>query len=501
MAAMTTGLPSAADHSVLPFPQLVPSNTCLRCDVCCRFPDPDSPLRPYFTGREIAGAIGSGRLGERQFPSLAGGQVSLVPDKRGEGYVCPAFDEGTAHCRIYQQRPIDCQLYPLALMWDDAHDQVVLGWDSKCPFLQDQVPQTIRAHADLMLARLNEPDVQRAISDHPRLIGRFQPDVTVLNRLPELTGALQARWGTVPVHRLTLDDLPRMQAALHRSGLCDSRSLAAYSTVYHYMGNGFMTYWWAELQGAFCLFIESPDGWFMPLPPLTDGPIVEPLAEAFRLMRRRNGSSSAARVENASTAVASMVKSHGYRLVPKDPDYLYRAAELAALAGDRYKSQRALCNKIERMGGAAVEPYGLSDRRDCRALLSDWQRQKQDGELEPFGRLLLEDAPSAHEIVWTHAEALGLSGLVVRLGGRIRAYTFGFWISSSTWAVLVEIADRTVPGLAQYLFRETCRRASDQGAEFINTMDDAGLAGLRASKQAYHPVATIESYILSEAAS
>src|SRR5437868_9945275 len=31
-------------------PQLVPSRTCLQCDVCCRFPDPDSSLRPYFTG-------------------------------------------------------------------------------------------------------------------------------------------------------------------------------------------------------------------------------------------------------------------------------------------------------------------------------------------------------------------------------------------------------------------------------------------------------------------
>ena len=30
-----------------------------------------------------------------------------------------------------------------------------------------------------------------------------------------------------------------------------------------------------------------------------------------------------------------------------------------------------------------------------------------------------------------------------------------------------------------------------EGAEYINTMDDAGLLGLRASKQAYHPVMLI----------
>ena len=38
-------------------PQLVPSRTCLQCDVCCRFPDPDSALRPYFAESEIARAL------------------------------------------------------------------------------------------------------------------------------------------------------------------------------------------------------------------------------------------------------------------------------------------------------------------------------------------------------------------------------------------------------------------------------------------------------------
>jgi len=63
--------------------------------------------------------------------------------------------------------------------------------------------------------------------------------------------------------------------------------------------------------------------------------------------------------------------------------------------------------------------------------------------------------------------------------------------------VLVEVADRTVPGLAQYLFRGICRAVRHGGAEYINAMDDAGLPGLRAAKQAYHPVATIKSWIAS----
>jgi hypothetical protein len=53
--------------------------------------------------------------------------------------------------------------------------------------------------------------------------------------------------------------------------------------------------------------------------------------------------------------------------------------------------------------------------------------------------------------------------------------------------------------LAQYLFRETCRNALSEGAEFINTLDDSGLAGLRQSKEAYHPLRRVQNFIGSEA--
>ena len=64
--------------------------------------------------------------------------------------------------------------------------------------------------------------------------------------------------------------------------------------------------------------------------------------------------------------------------------------------------------------------------------------------------------------------------------------------------MLLEVADRTIPGLAQYLFRDTCRKALSEGAEYINTLDDSGLAGLRESKDAYHPVTRKQSFICSE---
>jgi hypothetical protein len=265
------------------------------------------------------------------------------------------------------------------------------------------------------------------------------------------------------------------------------------------MWNGLLAYWWLELQGAFCLFAQSPDGWFMPLPPIGAGPIDVPLFEALGLLRRWNGDSPVSRVENVSSQLAPELERLGYRVTPKEPDYLYRTADLAALAGDRYKSHRALCNRFEREQFFEVNAYQMSDRRDSRALLADWSRQKQAEELESFGVMLLADAVPAHEVIWSQASALGLTGKVVRIHGRLCAYTFGYWLTSATFCVLLEVTDRTLPGLAQYLFRETCRTALAGGAEYINAMDDAGLSGLRASKQAYHPAMLIPNFMASPA--
>ena len=476
-------------------PQLVPSSACFSCEVCCRFPDPDSVLRPYFTEEEVARAVAHG-LPAGVFPDVQGSQVALVPDPQGEGFHCPAFESDTGTCRLYDQRPLDCQLYPLALMWNVAHNEVVLGWDRKCPFMEAQVPESIRRHADQVMTILEQPATMERIARHPRLVGRFQDDVVVLAPLSALTRTIVARWGQ-PLHRLLWEDLPRLSKALEQSGF--GGSLAAFSPPYHYLWNALLPYWWIELHGALCLFVQSSSGWFMPLPPLGSTSLERPFREAFSLMHRWNGGSAVSRIENVPIELTPMLEAMGFQVAAKDPDYLYRADVLARLAGDRYKSQRALCNRVEREGEVLIEPYQPRDRGGCRLLLDEWKRQKRAQGSDPYADFLLEDAGSAHEVAWSHAADLNLAGSVVRKRGRLCGYTFGFWLDKNTWCVLLEVADRTIPGLAQYLFRDTCRQALSNGAVFINTLDDSGLVRLRESKNAYHPVARSQSFICSEA--
>ena len=513
----------------MPLPQLVPSRVCLSCEVCCRFPDPDSFLRPYFTAEESRRAVARG-IDPMHFSDPAGCQISVVPNPSGEGYLCPAFDPATSHCRIYEDRPLDCRIYPLAVMWNQDRSQVVLGWDTKCPFMRDAVPSEILAHAGTVTAVLEREDRLATMASNPRLIGRFQEDVVILNPLPKLTarlrggreagGAGHEAQGRSPspseatVRPLTLADHDRFRQVLARV----DTPLAHYALAPHLIWKDLFHYSWTEITGCLCLFADYADGLFMPLPPipcdsrdgrdLRDSSLTIPafraslapaLAACFAMMRDRNGGSAVSRVENIPEEWMEELQALGYRLKPKDPDYLYRTADLVALAGDNYKSQRAACNRFEREHRYTVESYLDSDRDACLALFRAWAAQKQASGLEETGRHMLADSEAAHREALTHHRELALAGHVVRVEGTVRAYTFGYGLSASVWCVLLEVADRTVPGLAAFIFRECCRQAAGRRCEFVNTMDDSGLPSLAQSKRAYHPFQLVPSYIVTEA--
>lgn len=522
MMAMNRRTPPAELIRIAPLPQHVPSATCLQCDVCCRFPERDSFLRPYFTVGEIEQAISRG-IDPTYFPDLGGCQVELVSSPTGEGYICPCFDPHTSQCRIYEQRPIDCQIYPLAVMWSVDETQVLLGWDTKCPFLQTSegrggvplLPLTsrpspvgsIEGYAETIAGLFERDAVLDLYVNNPRLVGRFQDDVVILRPLPRLTEQIHSRREANsltprPLSRaprlLTLADRPMLEHALRAL----ETPLSAYAFAAHYVWRKHFTFSWAWMADHLCVFAEYGDGIYMPLPPLSptslgpDFPLLREALEAvFALMRARNEGSAVSRIENVPREFAREIEAAGYRLTPKDGEYLYRTSDLAELAGDRYKSQRAACNRVIRDHAPCYAPYRHEDREECLELFHRWVGQQESRSLSEDARHLLQDAASAQQEALASTDAWGLVGRVVRIGGRIRAYTFGYARSSSVFCVLFEVADRTIPGLAQFLFRECCREACDRGYASINTMDDSGLEALRISKQRYRPIRVIENFI------
>ena len=170
--------------------QIVPSRVCFTCDVCCRFPEPDSPLRPYFTREEIQAAMVRG-ISPDAFPDHAGSKVAVV--SHGEGYRCPAFQPETGQCGIFEDRPLDCRLYPVAVMWDRDYADVLMGWDSKCPFIRNNLESTeSRAYVERISAFIESQEIVHVFIANQQLIGSFQDDVIVLRRLDRLTRSLRS---------------------------------------------------------------------------------------------------------------------------------------------------------------------------------------------------------------------------------------------------------------------------------------------------------------------
>ncbi len=522
---------------IAPLPQIVPSRTCVQCDVCCRFPEAESVLRPYFTREEIERAIDAG-LDPASFPHPDGGQVRLVPSREGEGYVCPAFDPNTNLCGIYEARPLDCQIYPLALMWSEDGRHVVLGWDEKCPFVQDhlgarggargksdggertreETPENLspvgdrpalQRYAEEIAASLQQDETIRVLERNPRLIGPHQDDVVILRTLDRLTerlaeareagGAFRLPPSGIQLNPLTLDDRPRVDAAIASSGPASLTDLAAYAFAPHMIWRALLPLSWAEIDDHLCLFAESADGTFMVLPPLGPGPLGGPLREAFAYMEERNHGTAVSRVENVPEELRDAVADLGYRLREKDPDYLYRTKDLVSLAGDRYKSQRASCNQLSRRHRVAFRPYRSGDHDACASLLGRWAAQKAAAGLDPIAQSMLSDARIAHGEALVNHEALGLAGRVLVVDDALAGYTFGYPRSRRTACVLLEVADRTIAGAAQVLFREYAREALAAGHDFINSMDASGLGSLAASKEHDHPVRLVPSYIATQA--
>jgi Fe-S-cluster containining protein len=478
-------------------PQPIPSHVCLACDVCCRFPEADSFLRPYFTAEEIARAVALG-IEPTHFPNAKGGQIALVPHPSGEGFICPAFEVETSRCRIYEHRPLDCRLYPYAVMWGSTAHQVVLGYDSKCPFMADAPHREVRSAADPIAALLEQEETAGMVAHHPRLIGPFQDDVSILRTLPQLSEALRRTASAVTLKPLTAQDRGRVEAALAATRPLLPNPPSAFSFAGQYLWHSLLDYSWAEIDRHLCIFAASPDGVFMALPPLGAGPLRPPLEAALRIMRIRNRAARSTRIENVPEEYLPEMAKLGLFPLAKEPDYVYRAGELADLSGDRYKSQRAACNRFEREYVSVCEPYQPSYRAACLELFKAWRSQKEISDADEWGRLLVADAASAHAIALTDPQAAGLMGAVVKVEGVVRAYTFGMWLTPTVFCVAIEVADRTIPGLAQFIFRECCRAARARGAEYINTMDDAGLPKLAKSKESYHPAAMLPNFIMTE---
>lgn len=195
-----------------------------------------------------------------------------------------------------------------------------------------------------------------------------------------------------------------------------------------------------------------------------------------------------------------------YTLNRNSFDYIYLAESLITLKGKKYQSKRNFVSRFKSNPDWSYEPINDNNIEECVQMNTEWCRR--------YG--CLHDASMAQEncsvkSALNHFNALNLKGGLLRLSGKVVAFSLGEKINSDTFLVHIEKAFADIQGayptISQEFLQHQMMDSSALGSEitpqqigftYVNREDDAGDEGLRKAKTQYHPIFMIEKYIVIE---
>jgi uncharacterized protein len=238
---------------------------------------------------------------------------------------------------------------------------------------------------------------------------------------------------------------------------------------------------WTVLNGSLCVLVEPDfeDPYF--LPPIGGDRVPETIAACLT------------RAPRLSRVPEEFILRHGAGFkAEEDPgnfDYIYSRQELAELKGKKYDGKR---NRIRKFESTCAHEYHALARADvpgCFRLLEDWFEEKRNGDL------YMRAERTAIIQALASFERLGLKGGVVKVGGRVEAFTMGGRLTPDMAVIPIEIANPGLVGLAQWINREFVTREWPDVA-CLNREQDMAIEGLRKAKLSYQPIRLVKKYNL-----
>ena len=170
-----------------------------------------------------------------------------------------------------------------------------------------------------------------------------------------------------------------------------------------------------------------------------------------------------------------------------DCDYIYSTEKLTNLAGKKLHGKR---NHIARFNDNpwSYEPITKENLDECIKMNKEWCEKNECFESEAK---LLEACAVMKAL--SHFEEFNLLGGLLRMDGRVVAFTIGEPLNSNTFVVHVEKAFAEIQGAypminQQFVIHEC------QEYEYVNREEDMGEEGLRKAKMSYYPEILLDKY-------
>ena len=163
-------------------------------------------------------------------------------------------------------------------------------------------------------------------------------------------------------------------------------------------------------------------------------------------------------------------------------DYIYRRTNLATLHGKHLDAKR---NHIHRFRAEHPDfeyrPLKPEMFDECRHLTEIWLEEKNENRNET-----IDAEHRVMETIFSNWDALGMIGGSIFVDGRMVAFTYGSAVTSDTFDVCVEKADRHVEGSFAIINQQFAEHLPEQYI-YLNREEDMGILGLRQAKLSYHP--------------
>ncbi len=178
-------------------------------------------------------------------------------------------------------------------------------------------------------------------------------------------------------------------------------------------------------------------------------------------------------------------------------DYLYEINSLCELAGRKYHGKKNHVNRFMKDNPVwSFEEMSRENIDECREMDRIWVAQ---GHGAARGDTL-EGETEALETCFNDFEAMGLEGGVLRVDGRVAAFTIGEPICfGDSYDVHYEKAFTDIQGAYAVINQQFARWVREHHPEvrYLNREEDLGIDGLRQAKESYHPAILLDEYVVS----
>lgn len=170
-------------------------------------------------------------------------------------------------------------------------------------------------------------------------------------------------------------------------------------------------------------------------------------------------------------------------------DYIYTQESLSTLRGRQLSGKRNHINAFKKMyPDWSFEKITAENIAECWQMNEEWSARNELS----LGSGLLKER-SALKSAFEHFFEENLSGGLIRVNGKVIAYSMGHPLNSDTFVVHFEKAFDDIRGAYQMINQQFALHCCE-GYSYINREDDTGLEGLRKAKLSYLPHTLLKKY-------